>query len=60
MDKRDEFVLANAVSIAYGKIRSIIENMTAESAVGRQTIPAIDPYALVSSLGLKKDAGTLN
>ncbi len=60
VDKRDEFVLANAVSIAYGKIRSVIENMTAESAVGRQTIPAIDPYALVSSLGLKKDAGTLN
>lgn len=54
--ERDTFVVANAVSIAYGKIRSIIENMTAESVVGRQTIPAIDPYAFVDSLGLKKDA----
>lgn len=56
-DERDAFVVANTVSIAYGKIRSIIENMTAESVVGRQTIPAIDPYAFVDSLGLKKDAG---
>ena len=55
--ERDTFVVANTVSIAYGKIRSIIENMTAESIVGRQTIPAIDPYAFVDSLGPKKDAG---
>lgn len=57
-DERATFVVANAVSIAYGKIRSIIENMTAESIVGRQTIPAIDPYAFVDSLSPKKDAET--
>lgn len=57
-DERTTFVVANAVSIAYGKIRSIIENMTAESIVGRQTIPAIDPYAFVDSLVLKRDAET--
>lgn len=55
-DERDTFVVANTVSIAYGKIRSIIESVTAESVVGRQTIPAIDPYAFVDSLGLKKGA----
>lgn len=55
-DERDTFVFANTVSIAYGKIRSIIESVTAESVVGRQTIPAIDPYAFVDSLGLKKGA----
>lgn len=55
-DERDLFVVANAVSIAYGKIRSSIENVTAESIVGKQTIPTIDPYAAASSLGLSKNA----
>ena len=40
---------ANAVSLVYGKIRSFIEDLTAQSPVGRQTIPAIDPYALLDS-----------
>ena len=55
-NERDTFVAANTVSIAYGKIRSAIESITAESVVGRQTIPAIDPYAFVDSLGLNKGA----
>lgn len=54
-DERNVFIAANAVSIAYGKIRSIIENITAESVVGRQTIPAIDPYAFVDALNEKNN-----
>ena len=47
--------MANTVSIAYGKIRAVVENITAESIVGKQTLPAIDPYGFVSSLRLKED-----
>lgn len=43
-EEKDYFIAANAVSIAYGKIRAVIENITAESIVGKQTIPTIDPY----------------
>lgn len=50
IEERKLFLEANVVSLAYGKIRSFIENMTAESEIGRQTIPAIDPYALIESL----------
>lgn len=42
-----EYARANGISIAYGKIRSIIESITAESLVGKQTIPPIDPYMLL-------------
>lgn len=52
---RDRFVAANAVSIAYGKIRSVIEGMTSESIVGRQTLPAIDPYAFIDSVTSQQD-----
>lgn len=43
-EEKDYFIAANAVSIAYGKIRAVIENITAESIVGKQTILTIDPY----------------
>ena len=45
---------ANAVSLVYGKIRSFIEDLTVQSPVGRQTIPAIEPYALLRSLEEKQ------
>lgn len=35
-------IKANALALAYGKIRSIIESVTAQSVVGKQTIPAIN------------------
>lgn len=54
---RDRFVAANAVSIAYGKIRSMVEGMTSESIVGRQTIPAIDPYAFIDSVAQRQGQG---
>lgn len=50
-DRINRVVDANAVSLVYGKIRSFIENMTSQSVVGRQIIPAIEPYALLESLG---------
>ncbi|MBR3160718.1 MAG: hypothetical protein IKG18_08405 [Atopobiaceae bacterium] len=40
----------NAVSLVYGKIRSFIEDLTSQSPIGRQIIPAIEPYALIQSL----------
>lgn len=43
-EEKDYFITGNAVSIAYGKIRAVIENITAESIVGKQIIPTIDPY----------------
>lgn len=43
-EEKDYFIAANAVSIAYGKIRAVIENITAESIVGKQTILTINPY----------------
>lgn len=49
-EDRKDFILANSVSIAYGKIRAVIESITSESPVGRQTLPTIDPYALVKSM----------
>lgn len=48
--EKAKYVSANALSLAYGKIRACIETITAESPVGRQTLPAIDPYALLESL----------
>lgn len=50
VDKIWRFVDANAVSLVYGKIRSFIEDMTAQSSIGKQTIPAIEPIALLSAL----------
>ena len=38
-----EYARANAISKAYGKIRSINESNTAESLEGKQTNPPIDP-----------------
>lgn len=43
----EQITRANGISIAYGKIRSVIESITAESLVGKQTIPPIYPYALL-------------
>lgn len=56
VDRINRIVNANAVSIVYGKIRSFIEDMTAQSSVGRQIIPAIEPYALLDSLEEKASA----
>lgn len=49
-----EYARANGISIAYGKIRSIIESITAESLVGKQTIPPIDPYMLLERDSCKR------
>ncbi|WP_302936499.1 hypothetical protein [uncultured Senegalimassilia sp.] len=54
--EREAFVMANTVSIAYGKIRAVVESITAESAMGKQTLPAIDPYGFVASLRAKVDS----
>ena len=48
-DKRVKYVRGNGISMAYGKIRSMIESITAESLVGKQTLPPIDPYALLEN-----------
>lgn len=50
-----EYARANGISIAYGKIRSIIESITAETLVGKQTIPPIDPYALLERDSTNED-----
>lgn len=50
-----EYARANGISIAYGKIRSIIESITAESLVGKQTIPPIDPYMLLERDSTNED-----
>lgn len=49
VDRVNRIVDVNAVSLAYGKVRSFIEDMTAQSSIGRQTIPAIEPNALLES-----------
>lgn len=48
--KKRQYLSANAVSLAYGKIRSTIESITAETPVGKQIIPTIAPYEFLSSL----------
>lgn len=42
-------IKANALALAYGKIRSIIESITAQSMVGKQVIPAINAQAYFES-----------
>lgn len=54
MERKAHIVEANAVSLVYGKIRSFIEDLTAQSPIGRQIIPAIEPYALLKSLEEKQ------
>lgn len=59
-DRRIRIVDGNAVSLVYGKIRSFIEDLTSQSPIGRQIIPAIEPYTLLQSLeglnaGVKDD-----
>lgn len=54
-DRINRVVDANAVSLVYGKIRSFIEDLTAQSIIGKQTIPAIEPYALLDSLNENAD-----
>lgn len=44
---------ANAVSLAYEKIRSVIEMVTAESPVGKQILPTIAPYNFLEALKSK-------
>lgn len=51
----EQITRANGISIAYGKIRSIIESITAESLVGKQTIPPIYPYALLERDSASED-----
>ena len=48
-EERIKYVDANAVSLTYGKIRALLEALSAQSTVGQQTIPAIDPYALLET-----------
>ena len=50
-----EYARANGISIAYGKIRSIIESITAESLVGKQTIPPLDPDMLLERDSANED-----
>lgn len=53
-DHKAHVVDANAVSLIYGKIRSFIEDLTVQSPIGKQIIPAIEPYALLKSLEEKQ------
>ena len=46
-EEADIYLTTNAVSIAYGKIRDAIESVTAESVMGRLSIPLIQPRTLV-------------
>ena len=57
-ERKTRVVEANAISLVYGKIRSFIEDLTAQSPIGRQIIPAIEPYALLRSLEEKQDENT--
>ena len=45
-----EALRLNAVSLFYSSARSYVEMITAQSSIGRFTIPAIDPNAYVRSL----------
>lgn len=45
---------ANSLSLGYGKVRSIIESITAESVIGRVTIPAINPQAYMELAAAKR------
>jgi len=47
-ERKARVIDANAVSLVYGKIRSFIEDLTVQSPIGKQIIPAIEPYALLS------------
>lgn len=49
-EEKRQYLSANAVSLAYGKIRSTIESITAETPVGKQVLPTIAPYEFLSSL----------
>lgn len=49
-EEKQQYLSANAVSLAYGKIRSEIESITAETPVGKQVLPAIAPYEFLASL----------
>lgn len=53
-ERKERVVDANAVSLVYGKIRSFIEDLTVQSPIGRQIIPAIEPYALLKTLEEKQ------
>ena len=53
-ERKTRIVEANAVSLVYGKIRSFIEDLTVQSPIGKQIIPAIEPYALLKSLEEKQ------
>lgn len=48
--EKKQYLSANAVSLAYGKIRSTIENITAETPIGKQVLPTIAPYDFLASL----------
>ena len=45
-----EALRLNAISLFYSSARSYVEMITAQSSIGRFTIPAIDPNAYVRSL----------
>lgn len=49
-EEKRQYLSANAISLAYGKIRSTIESVTAETPVGKQILPTIAPYEFLSSL----------
>lgn len=49
-NEKKQYLSANAVSLAYGKIRSTLENITAETPIGKQILPTIAPYDFLASL----------
>lgn len=50
VDRIGRYIDTNAVSLAYGQIRSHVEYITSQSPFGKQVIPAIDPISLLNSL----------
>lgn len=41
---------ANAVSFAYAKARSVVEQITMQTSLGKITLPAIDPFNFIKDI----------
>lgn len=56
-EEADTYLITNAVSIGYGKIRDAIESVTSESIMGRLSIPLIQPRTLVDEFKKSQESG---
>ena len=44
----------NAISLGYGKVRAVIEDITAQSILGRVTLPGLDPQAYMDLIAANR------